>query len=812
MPGFGYGYWSGRSRRTVFALNGVTVPEAVVQHDVAFQFASPRPAGQYANGDWWVLGPVSIASISPESTTHDGTDGNGNPYTGRVAHGAMLNPGNRSFATGGLTANNTTNTVQSFDTLADGVSGMTYNATHNIDPGATGSPAEVTTGSVVKFVSKLTGLPVNDRPAGLDMVVLTVVDSIPETDAIRPGVSRASKASLIRSSQFDLSVFQNLAPTASAPTYEQALDWVDRYIEAAYPDSINNTGAKGINNHPEYGRDIGNNLHRAMLCLHLSSFTADQKRALLCRLAAIADDFVARAEEGAVTLAAGGGNQFKKAVIVLCGAALGDSIPASWATWLSNANRNVWGEDAQIFRVDGFDIAEPRYTADGRPRSAYTYQMLGSAEWGEQPLVLTNRNGSNWNATYRDVVGGQLLGGMLAVELTTGGKALWDHDDLFLYMKTAFLRRAEFGAGNGTVAFVEEMLLAYRPTEAAAPAIVEAGTKSDEVWIRFDQALNETATAPATSDFVVSVNGSPVTISSVSVWRQNIGLELAAALSGNDTVTVSYTSGANPVSSVDGVNVASFSGQAVTNTNDKVGGPNAAYPVVRFAPGVVRTIGGTSKVAAANSLVGTIALLKFKINALPAADARIIGSASGAPGLQLFLKTTGALELRVRGVTSSVANRPTTGPLSVGVEYDVLFSLDNAQATAAAGANCYINGAAQTLSNFNFVSGQSLAWANAAVYAVNPNGADFSLGALWFDPTTRVDLTNSANRDKFTSLTSGDLDILTLGDGITGTQPPLFLVGDADQWNDGAGMNRGTADKFFVTSGAVTLVSGGEWV
>ncbi len=56
---------------------------------------------------------------------------------------------------------------------------------------------------------------------------------------------------------------------------------------------MNNPCYKAINNHPECGRDIGNNLHRSLLALHLH-FTAEQKLTLLSAMATIADDIVSR--------------------------------------------------------------------------------------------------------------------------------------------------------------------------------------------------------------------------------------------------------------------------------------------------------------------------------------------------------------------------------------------------------------------------------------------------------------------------------------------------------------------------------------
>lgn len=123
----------------------------------------------------------------------------------------------------------------------------------------------------------------------------------------------------------------------------------------------------------------------------------------------------------------------------------------------------------------------------------------------------------------QDMVAFPLCPGTLAVELTTGAKALWEHPNFWLYMDTVHLRRAEGGAGNTLLPFPMEMVNAYRPAKTAMPAIIEAGAKDSAAWVRYNQALNETPTVPNLADFSVSVNGSPVAISSVSIWRQNLG-------------------------------------------------------------------------------------------------------------------------------------------------------------------------------------------------------------------------------------------------------------------------------------------------
>lgn len=797
---------------------------SITHQGVTFTFSTTRPVFRYANDDPGVVGPVSITAISPASTVVSGTYANGASYTGRVVHGTMVNPGNRSFASGGLVANNASNSNQGFDSLPspggsfDVSTAIPYTAGFNVDPGATGSPLVVTTGSVVKAVSQLTpaNLATTGRRYLAQQVVLTVVDSIPAVGAIRPGISSASKASLVAISDFDLTKLRNLAPTASAPSAAAALALVDNMFPAQWPQNNTARNITGANGQPEYGQDIGRDTGSAMLALHLSSLSAGQKAAIVAHKAALANDLVSRCEEGGVSSDNGGGHSWKKGIVAMMAALAGENAPASWLTYLGETQQFRWAEDRQIFRVSGYDIALPRFTGDGRPRAAFTYLMLGSAEWGEQAIFDPARNGSNWDAYYRDIVFSSNAGQALAVELTTGGRAAWPNEAFWDYMDTVFLRRTEVTAGNAIPTFHLEMMAAYRPAKTTAPALLDAGIKGNAIWLRFDQAFNETATLPATSAFVVNVNGSPVTISSVSIWRQNIGLALAAPVTGNDVVTVSYTvPGTNPARSVDGVNVASFTGQALTNRTDKVGGPNAAYPVVEFTSGVRRTLAGGSLGPAATQ-VGTLALLKFRFPALPAADIDLLGNTSGAPGFRLILTAGGQLEVRCSNAGGTTVLRQRHGPgLSINTDYDILISFDLAQANSTVGMSSYVNGTAQTVGNVTWTSGQSVDWTRAGTSGtvLNHGNFTFRIGAIYINTATRLDLTNAANRAKFTSVTSGNLDILTRGDGITGSIPAQLLVGNADQWNDGSGMNRGSsAGRFFVTSGAATLISGAEWI
>ncbi|HEX2101120.1 MAG TPA: hypothetical protein VHF69_10675, partial [Candidatus Synoicihabitans sp.] len=55
---------------------------SVSQFGITWTFDRDYPTGQFANGDYWVVGPVKITSITPKSTTSNGA----------TMHGTMINP------------------------------------------------------------------------------------------------------------------------------------------------------------------------------------------------------------------------------------------------------------------------------------------------------------------------------------------------------------------------------------------------------------------------------------------------------------------------------------------------------------------------------------------------------------------------------------------------------------------------------------------------------------------------------------------------------------------------------------------------
>src|SRR5690606_5616771 len=70
-----------------FATENASVPaekiSKISQHGITWAFKDSVVSGQYCNGDYWVVGPVTIVAISPASVDFGG---------GLVKRGSIVNP------------------------------------------------------------------------------------------------------------------------------------------------------------------------------------------------------------------------------------------------------------------------------------------------------------------------------------------------------------------------------------------------------------------------------------------------------------------------------------------------------------------------------------------------------------------------------------------------------------------------------------------------------------------------------------------------------------------------------------------------
>jgi hypothetical protein len=199
----------------------------------------------------------------------------------------------------------------------------------------------------------------------------------------------------------------------------------------------------------------------------------------------------------------------------------------------------------------------------------------------------------------------------------------------------------------------------------------------------------------------------------------------------------------------------------------------------------------------------------------PAANTFVFGTIAGTAALEAQLLTTGLIRINVRNAAgTAIAQVNHTGSsLCDGGTHEILISVDMSQTTAANGRSVYIDGVDRTSATGVWSGGSGITVGytrstGAIQYSFGGNATNMISGEVsyfYLDIDSRLDLTSSVNRAKF----AADL-IGSNGNGISGSQPSIFLVGNSAQWNVGGGRNQGYSAAYVMT-GAVTTVSGSAW-
>jgi PKD repeat protein len=406
----------------------------VSQFGITWKLVGGGQIGQYANGDNWVVGPVTVIEISPASTNN----------AGWINNGSQLNP--------------VVSGTQGYDNM---MAYMAYDAAKNAArPGgndlSAGNPLVISDGSLVSTISQST---ISNRPQVQAAAILTVVSSAPAAGSFRPPPVGSDKTSYWNKSNLNYSILKALTPVPGTPALtnvtvqferpwiEQNGEWTARYIHP-------------VDNQPDYGREIAHALAEGLLSLHLNYSNA-QKEPLYIRLVQYGIDVYGAAKGGSIWRDLGGHNQGRKMPMMLAGLAFNDTNILAYA----DASKHfIFQEDMQTWYVRQYDVGRVVYTNDGRPRVQYIQADVGIPEWGEQHTSQEERDGRNWDAYYRDNVYSGCMGHALAAHLMPGIVSQWNWPAFFDYMDRAFAIEGTNASDNAMTiqTYVANMWNAYR--------------------------------------------------------------------------------------------------------------------------------------------------------------------------------------------------------------------------------------------------------------------------------------------------------------------------------------------------------------
>jgi len=464
----------------------IPITTSISQFGITWTFSGSVEYGQFANGDYWVVGPVTIININPAS---------GNDGTGRIVNGSMINP------------SPTSGYLQGYDSTMYGSYGPQYYtpslnvARPNGQQLSSSNPLTIQTGSLVSTIGLSPSHELYGRTVLQTAAVLTVLSSPVPEGSFRPPYSGSDKTIKFNKNQLDHSSLARLAPVASTPRLEQQqgdgiYDSVERMFERPWLDHIPLYGGMGRQHHPtdnmpNYGghsTGVGAEVGIGALMLNLD-YTNQQKETLLIRYVQTGIDQYGIIQDGGRENFIGAGAQTPghKLPILFAGVILNDnnmrnigSVSGEYLYSGSYGPGNPppdyvhFGEDDQTFYVAQLDVDVTHsgsWNPDSRDAQRIPYDTgdIGLPEWGITHAVGPGHSNKYWGTAYRTIAGPSFPGMVLATHIMDI-RDLWNHDALFDYTD----RYMDVESGYVPTLFVRNMWNTYRDNYGC-------------VWTRYNQ-------------------------------------------------------------------------------------------------------------------------------------------------------------------------------------------------------------------------------------------------------------------------------------------------------------------------------------
>jgi hypothetical protein len=353
------------------------------QHGITWTFAQPVQAGQFANGDWWVLAPATVQSVWPA------------PGGGR--NGSMLNP--RAGDVGRQQGQGYDDRIQLHRPAA-----------------AVSFPRTLAAGDVLVSTESRGGARQPGIYRGVESqaflksaAILTAVATTPPADAFRPPY--CGPRVVYRTRDIRWNVLPRLLRVGSLDPISFA-----RHFERPWIDHLNGWESRGMHpyeNMPDYGREIALCTGEGGLLL-LQDWSAAELTPLLVRYLQLGIDLYGLVRDGHQWWGDGGHLIGRKWPIVFAGLVLGDAAMARPG--------NGFSEDVQTYFATG-------WTGDHA-----TFRMRSSDRHEE-------RDPTTWSSTevgyeqYRHCCTSFAWVGAALCAIILDARAHWDHAPFFHYVE-----------------------------------------------------------------------------------------------------------------------------------------------------------------------------------------------------------------------------------------------------------------------------------------------------------------------------------------------------------------------------------------
>jgi len=379
------------------------VTDVVSQHGITWEFGTKVQVGRFVNGDYYVVGPVTIVSVTPR------------PENGR--NGSVLNLPPVNARSG-------------FDSR---VAGGRYDPKLAVALPVSIKPGDALVSSI--SVREMRELPAPLRPADRShspvrsVAVLTCLADPAPVDAFRPSYcDRNQRIYLARNLRRELlpnlpRVEGRLAE-AGWVTKADPDDWADRF-QRAWIDTCAFNFDVPAEYMPHYGREVGRAVGIASLVL-MCDFPPERKERLLVNFVQYGIDLLGIVRAGHPGWPAHGGHgSGRKWPILFAGIMLGDQDILSFQAQC----KARFGEDMQTMHGQGWNGATALYAghvgAKGstREKGWGAYEHLHPSQW-ESMIGESYRRCCTSNAWVGQALAARIM----------HAEARWNHDAFFDYV------------------------------------------------------------------------------------------------------------------------------------------------------------------------------------------------------------------------------------------------------------------------------------------------------------------------------------------------------------------------------------------
>jgi hypothetical protein len=435
--------------------------QEVSQYGITWRFDRAVRSGQFVNGDWWVVGPVSVVGITPapgpapdDASVDIRRDQWGNTSLSndnRMRNGSMviLNCG----------------PMQGYDSRSAGYDPassvkLPYRLEANRSLVSTISNTSL---PIRNFVHKLMWSSEQTEQVVIGTAaVLTCLASEPPADAFRPPCAGAEKP-IYRTRDLKWDLLLRLEPAGPVPSWED----FERYFQRAWLDHIPSWVQRGVSpneNQPAYGREHGRLVSIASLMVHLN-VPRERKEKLVIGLVQLGIDLSGLAKVGGNWNQGGGHGSGRKWPILFASLMLDKpelrKLPAS----------AVFHEDAQTYYGKGWfgQTALWQMVEHHGPRQPY--EEKPPEQWEE------------WDQTsegYRVCCTAVAWTGTALAARLMRAIPIWEHDAFFDYCDRWMRPDDPYAAARAGFSrpreetrsfdpFVDEMWRAYRASAPTQP-------------------------------------------------------------------------------------------------------------------------------------------------------------------------------------------------------------------------------------------------------------------------------------------------------------------------------------------------------